>query len=139
MFASDPVGLVLAAVDQYNAQQAGITAAIVIAVLIPVGCCIVCLFLRLRQNVIEQRQSNNYASNTVYKPTTTNAANDRNFTPFQQGGTKNFDFDTDDTDSYNQGPYEAREHTGDITYAGEPPLQKSGAPLDTADDATVTR
>ncbi len=89
-----------AAVSQYNSQQAGITAAIVIAVLIPVGCCLVCLIIRLRQHAIEQRQgysaaNANYAAGgggNVYKPTTV-AAGDYDsderggfFSRFQRGG-----------------------------------------------------
>lgn len=79
---------------QYNARQAGITAAIVIAILIPVGCCLVCLIIRLRQHAIEQKQQyqGNYNS-AVYKDTTTAAGyeDDRGgfFSRFQRGSGRN--------------------------------------------------
>lgn len=43
--------------EQYNANQAGITAAIVIAVLIPVGLALFCLFLKIRDHIIERREA----------------------------------------------------------------------------------
>ena len=42
--------------SQYNAQKAGITSAIVIAVLLPIGICGFCLILKLRQNAAEKRE-----------------------------------------------------------------------------------
>ena len=40
----------------YNARRAGITAAIVVAVLIPVGICGFCLILKLREKAAEKAE-----------------------------------------------------------------------------------
>ena len=42
--------------SQYNAQKAGITSAIVIAVLLPIGICGFCLLLQLRNRAAEKRE-----------------------------------------------------------------------------------
>lgn len=58
---------------QYNAQKAGITSAIVLAVLIPIGILGFCLVLKLRQRAQEAREEDGYnMDNTVYRATTTN-------------------------------------------------------------------
>ena len=41
---------------QYNAQKAGVTSAIVIAVLLPIGICGFCLLLQLRNRAAEKRE-----------------------------------------------------------------------------------
>ena len=50
--------------SQYNAQKAGITSAIVIAVLLPIGICGFCLLLKLRQNASEKREDKYYNEGT---------------------------------------------------------------------------
>ena len=42
--------------SQYNAQKAGITSAIVIAVLLPIGICGFCLLLQLRNKAADVRE-----------------------------------------------------------------------------------
>ena len=76
--------------SQYNAQKAGITSAIVIAVLLPIGICGFCLLLKLRQNAAERREEmyyNDGAGNANqppkeskpmnYQPNITNSGSDR--------------------------------------------------------------
>ena len=76
--------------SQYNAQKAGITSAIVIAVLLPIGICGFCLLLKLRQNAADKREdklerdyyggTNNAAATSarepkpIYEPNITNSA-----------------------------------------------------------------
>ena len=50
--------------SQYNAQKAGITSAIVIAVLLPIGICGFCLLLKLRQSAAEKREDKYYNDGT---------------------------------------------------------------------------
>lgn len=52
----------------YNARQAGITSAIVVAVLVPVGICGFCFLLRLRQNASERRWTRPSGSYVVNHP-----------------------------------------------------------------------
>ena len=54
----------MAAQADYNTRRAGITSAIVVAILIPVGICGFCLLLKLRQNAAEKREDNYYDSGT---------------------------------------------------------------------------
>ena len=44
----------ITAQEKYNARKAGITSAIVVAVLIPVGICGFCLILTLREKAAER-------------------------------------------------------------------------------------
>ena len=42
--------------SQYNAQKAGITTAIVVAVLLPIGICAFCFLLYIRNKAVERRE-----------------------------------------------------------------------------------
>ncbi len=85
----------LSAQAQYNARRAGITSAIVIAILIPVGICGFCLILKLRENAAErsaaktfvaqpadrfERAGNNYdyVDNTRVKSSSSSSLNKQN-------------------------------------------------------------
>ena len=93
MQSSDFLMFFIAEQSQYNSQQAGITTAIVLAVLIPVGCVLGCLLFKLREVAKERRREKGYddnpsgglGNNAVYKPTT-QAANYGRDDDFKRGG-----------------------------------------------------
>ncbi len=125
--------------DQYNSQQAGITAAIVLAILIPVGCCLVCLIIRLRQHAIEQRQMQQGQAgyNSVYKPTTQQGGHYSDdsqrggfFNRFQRGGRRREgDYDSDSSAGDRKYPIgeAAAVHEGRVAQERET-LQRDAAP-----------
>ena len=69
--------------SQYNAQKAGITSAIVIAVLLPIGICGFCLLLKLRQNAAEKREDKYYyeGTNNTNAPAQQREARPMNYEP----------------------------------------------------------
>ena len=103
--------------SQYNAQKAGITSAIVIAVLLPIGICGFCLMLQLRNRAAERReekegrgyydQTNNAAagpereSKPMYEPNITNSGPGTSRSSSSSGGRKKKigRGDSDDRDS----------------------------------------
>ena len=52
--------------SQYNAQKAGITSAIVIAVLLPIGICGFCLLLQLRNKAADVREKKEGGAGGAY-------------------------------------------------------------------------
>lgn len=103
--------------SQYNAQKAGITSAIVIAVLLPIGLCGFCLLLKLRQNAADKREdkidrgyyddgTNNAGtsereSRPMYEPNITNSGPGTSRSSSSSGGRKKKigRGDSDDRDS----------------------------------------
>ena len=53
----------IAAQSDYNTRRAGITSAIVIAILIPVGICLFCVLIHLRQRAQEKAYNKGYGDN----------------------------------------------------------------------------
>ena len=61
--------------SQYNAQQAGITTAIVVAILLPIGICLFCFLLHIRNKAAEKREEKN--ANTYFPPIRATDTNER--------------------------------------------------------------
>ena len=62
--------ILIAAQADYNTRRAGITSAIVVAILIPVGICGFCLIVHLRQKATEKAYDKN-PTNTIQRNTDT--------------------------------------------------------------------